>query len=87
MSFIVHRGRTSSHEVRDFSFHRLADDVERLTGTRPSIVWRMCWKYISPLALLVVLGAVIFQHSKAPPSYLSYVGCVQVMYEIAQVFH
>ena len=32
---------------------RFCDDVELMIGSRPSLFWRVCWKYISPVFLLV----------------------------------
>ena len=61
-----------------FVFNRFADDIEDMTGKRPWIGWMICWKYISPLALLIVLIAVIAQQSQSAPTYSAYVGCQQV---------
>lgn len=30
-------------------------DIEQMLGKRPNIFWRMCWKYISPTFLFVIL--------------------------------
>ena len=38
----------------------------------------ICWKYISPLALFIVLIALIAQQSQSPPTYSQFVGCLQV---------
>lgn len=40
------------------SFHhagvnRLSDHLEEMTGNRPNIVFRLCWKFLSPLLILV----------------------------------
>lgn len=56
---------------------RFADDIEFMTGKRPWIGWMICWKYISPLALLIVLIALIVQQSQSPPTYSQFVGCIQ----------
>lgn len=34
--------------VRQFS-----DDIKQMTGQRPSLYWRLCWKFVSPCFLLV----------------------------------
>lgn len=34
--------------VRQFS-----DDIQQMTGQRPSLYWRLCWKFVSPCFLLV----------------------------------
>ncbi|XP_067040112.1 sodium- and chloride-dependent GABA transporter 1-like [Acropora muricata] len=56
---------------------RFADDIEFMTGKRPWIGWMICWKYISPLALFIVLVALIAQQSQSPPTYSQFVGCLQ----------
>lgn len=30
-------------------------DIEKMLGHKPGLFWRMCWKYISPIFLLVSL--------------------------------
>lgn len=35
--------------------YRFADDIELMTGQRPGIYWLICWKYLSPLAMLSIL--------------------------------
>ncbi|XP_078369233.1 sodium- and chloride-dependent GABA transporter 1-like isoform X1 [Oculina patagonica] len=59
---------------------RFADDIEFMTGKRPWIGWMICWKYISPLALFVVLVAVVAQQSQSAPTYSKFVGCPQKPY-------
>lgn len=36
---------------------RFGDDIELMTGQRPNWYWMACWKYISPLAMLIILLA------------------------------
>ena len=62
----------------EFLSNRFADDIEFMTGKRPWIGWMICWKYISPLALFIVLVALIAQQSQSPPAYSRFVGCLQV---------
>uniref|UniRef100_A0A8C8ZEJ4 Transporter n=1 Tax=Prolemur simus TaxID=1328070 RepID=A0A8C8ZEJ4_PROSS len=52
--------------VRQFS-----DDIKQMTGQRPSLYWRLCWKLVSPCFLLfvVVVSIVTFR----PPHYGAYV--------------
>ena len=40
-------------------FLRFGDDIELMTGQRPNWYWMACWKYISPLAMSVILLASI----------------------------
>ena len=37
-----------------YGVSRFCDDVEMMIGSRPSIFWRVTWKFISPAFLLVV---------------------------------
>lgn len=36
---------------------RFADDIEMMTGSRPGLYWLICWKYLSPLAMISILAA------------------------------
>ena len=56
---------------------RFADDIEEMTGTRPNLFWMVCWKYISPAALIVILFSSFYNIIKDSPSYKLYVGCIQ----------
>ena len=49
-----------------------------MTGKRPWVGWMICWKYISPLALLIVLVATFVDLSKSGAGYGVFVGCTQV---------
>ncbi len=40
-----------------YGLRRFADDIELMTGSRPHVYWMLCWKYISPLAMLTILAA------------------------------
>ncbi|XP_028405656.1 sodium- and chloride-dependent GABA transporter 2-like [Dendronephthya gigantea] len=57
--------------------HKFADDIEDMTGKRPWIGWMICWKYISPLALFIVLIATFVDLSKSRANYAVFVGCEQ----------
>jgi hypothetical protein len=61
-------------------FFRFADDIEDMTGKRPWIGWMICWKYISPLALFIVVIATIYDLCKSSAAYDVFVGCEQVNY-------
>ena len=46
----------------DISFsYRLARDIELMTGSKPSLYWMICWKYLSPLAMTAILIASFVQ--------------------------
>ena len=32
---------------------QFSDDIKQMTGRRPSLYWRLCWKFVSPCFLLV----------------------------------
>ncbi len=49
-----------------------------MTGKRPWVGWMICWKYLSPLALFIVLVATFVDLSKAGAGYGVFVGCSQV---------
>lgn len=40
---------------------RFADDIELMTGNRPGLYWLICWKYLSPMAMLSILIASIVE--------------------------
>ncbi|XP_060520477.1 sodium-dependent neutral amino acid transporter B(0)AT3 [Cylas formicarius] len=40
-----------------YGLKRFADDIEMMTGTRPGLYWLICWKYLSPLAMISILVA------------------------------
>ncbi|XP_066929944.1 sodium-dependent neutral amino acid transporter B(0)AT3-like isoform X2 [Clytia hemisphaerica] len=56
---------------------RISNDIEYMTGKRPHIFWRICWKYISPLILIVVFFGYIVSMISETPTYRAYVGCEQ----------
>jgi len=38
-----------------YGVSRFCDDVELMLGSRPALFWRVCWQYISPIFLAVIL--------------------------------
>jgi len=54
-----------------------ANDIEYMTGCRPNVFWLCCWKYISPIALIVVFIASCVKLSSKAPTYSAFVGCTQ----------
>ncbi|XP_017779770.1 PREDICTED: sodium-dependent neutral amino acid transporter B(0)AT3 isoform X2 [Nicrophorus vespilloides] len=40
-----------------YGLKRFADDIEMMTGSRPGLYWLICWKYLSPLAMISILIA------------------------------
>lgn len=43
-----------------YGLKRFADDIELMTGKRPDLYWMICWKFISPAAMIMILLASIF---------------------------
>lgn len=37
-----------------YGVDNFSNDVESMLGQRPGLYWRVCWKYISPVFLLVI---------------------------------
>lgn len=37
-----------------YGVDNFSNDIKQMLGKRPGIYWRFCWKYISPVFLLVV---------------------------------
>lgn len=50
---------------------QFSDDIKQMTGQRPSLYWRLCWKFISPCFLLFVV--VVSIATFRPPHYGAYV--------------
>ncbi|XP_059468506.1 sodium-dependent neutral amino acid transporter B(0)AT3 [Neocloeon triangulifer] len=44
-----------------YGLRRFADDIEKMTGHRPGMYWLICWKYLSPLAMISILVASFLQ--------------------------
>jgi len=71
-----------------YGVSRFCDDVEQMIGSQPSMFWRVCWKFISPLFLFIILifslidfialdGMEHFKNSlyaKPCPSWLGFLG-------------
>jgi len=46
-----------------------------MTGKRPYIFWMICWKYISPLAILIIFLANVVKNTSGIAQYKVFVGC------------
>ncbi|KAL5274866.1 SLC6A19 family protein [Megaselia abdita] len=44
-----------------YGVRKFSDDIEMMTGSRPSIYWMFCWKYLSPAAMITILIASLYQ--------------------------
>ncbi|XP_055632628.1 sodium-dependent neutral amino acid transporter B(0)AT3 isoform X3 [Toxorhynchites rutilus septentrionalis] len=52
-----------------YGIKRFADDIELMTGSRPGLYWMLCWKYISPFAMLTILIASFMELASEGSSY------------------
>ncbi|XP_040568895.1 sodium-dependent neutral amino acid transporter B(0)AT3 [Lepeophtheirus salmonis] len=44
-----------------YGVKKFSDDIETMTGSRPCMYWQICWKYLAPLAMLIILAASLLQ--------------------------
>ena len=59
---------------------RFADDIEEMTGKRPWIGWMICWKYISPLTLIILIITTLYNMGDKGIGYWTFVACLQVRF-------
>ncbi|XP_058443694.1 sodium-dependent neutral amino acid transporter B(0)AT3 isoform X2 [Malaya genurostris] len=52
-----------------YGIKRFADDIELMTGSRPGLYWMLCWKYISPIAMITILVASFMELASEGSSY------------------
>ncbi|GAB0089144.1 Transporter [Sergentomyia squamirostris] len=52
-----------------YGIKRFADDIELMTGSRPGLYWMICWKYVSPIAMISILTASFFDLAIKGSSY------------------
>jgi len=70
-----------------YGVSRFCDDVELMLGQRPGLFWRLCWQYISPVFLIVILLFTIMDYcsggiedfkkglaAQPSPSWLGFLG-------------
>lgn len=51
---------------------RFSDDIEFMTGSRPNIFWKICWMFITPVAMFTILVASIVLMSQGKASYFAW---------------
>lgn len=56
-----------------YSNYSFADDIEMMTGSRPSLYWMICWKYLSPAAMITILVASFMELSSSGSNYPAWV--------------
>lgn len=44
-----------------------------MTGSRPALYWMICWKYLSPIAMITILVASFFELASSGSSYPAWV--------------
>ena len=54
-------------------FFSFADDIKYMTGKKPWRLWLICWKYISPVIILILLIADIYRLASSGMTYKAYV--------------
>uniref|UniRef100_A0A336MM73 Transporter n=1 Tax=Culicoides sonorensis TaxID=179676 RepID=A0A336MM73_CULSO len=54
-----------------YGVKRLCDDVYFMLGYRPNVIWRMCWKFITPIVMIVIFIYSLI--SLKPVTYNGYV--------------
>ncbi|GJQ70886.1 hypothetical protein Trydic_g803 [Trypoxylus dichotomus] len=47
-----------------YGTENFARDIEKMIGHRPGLFWRMCWKYISPIFILVIFIFSLRNHAE-----------------------
>lgn len=64
--------------MQGFNFHNnwnsFADDIEMMTGSRPALYWMICWKYISPAAMITILVASFLELASTGSNYPAWIG-------------
>lgn len=62
-----------THPIRFTNSYRFADDIEMMTGSRPGLYWMICWKYLSPIAMITILTASLLELASSGSSYPAWV--------------
>ncbi|GBL85486.1 Sodium-dependent neutral amino acid transporter B(0)AT2 [Araneus ventricosus] len=52
-----------------YGLKRFSDDIELMTGKRPNCYWLFCWKYVAPVAMVIILTASFVQIATEGSSY------------------
>ncbi|XP_014103700.2 sodium-dependent neutral amino acid transporter B(0)AT3 [Bactrocera oleae] len=56
-----------------YGVRRFSDDIEMMTGSRPGLYWMICWKYLSPCAMITILLASFYQLLTEGSSYPAWI--------------
>ncbi|KAJ8668094.1 hypothetical protein QAD02_009757 [Eretmocerus hayati] len=74
-----------------YGLENFLDDVEFMLGDRPSIYWRFCWAFVTPLLLFAIFVYTLFNltpltyHGIAYPSTAHAIGGVLLAFGVLQV--
>ena len=52
-----------------YGIERFSDDISYMTTKPPRFIWKWCWKFISPIAILVILIMSVQGMAKKRPTY------------------
>uniref|UniRef100_A0A8B9K0H7 Transporter n=1 Tax=Astyanax mexicanus TaxID=7994 RepID=A0A8B9K0H7_ASTMX len=54
-----------------YGVDRFSEDIERMMGFKPGLYWRLCWKFVSPVFLLVVvIASIVTTHELKYDDYI-----------------
>ncbi|XP_029647898.2 sodium- and chloride-dependent glycine transporter 1-like [Octopus sinensis] len=68
-----------------YGYKRFADDIEMMLGKKPSVYWRICWCFVTPFILFVVIVSkaiqykVVTLHSYVYPRWAQTIGWLIVI--------
>lgn len=68
-----------------YGVDRFSDDIEIMTGQRPRLWFRICWKYISPVCTLIIIMANVIQwngvsyNGEAYPGWAEFLGWIMAL--------
>lgn len=51
---------------------QFTDDIEEMTGIRPGFYWQICWRFIAPALLSLVLVASVITQAIKTPTYVAW---------------
>ena len=55
-----------------YGHKQFTDDIEEMTGVRPGLYWQICWRFISPALLAIVLGSSVIMSFMSKPKYTAW---------------
>lgn len=60
-----------------YGMPRFLKDIEYMTGSVPNRYWQICWKWVSPALIIVVLLSSLIKKMIVPETYEAFVGCIE----------